>query len=78
MWEFIIKLVVYVVISIALNYFLADEGADSPSKKPGELDFPVVTASAVVPVIFGTQILRGPNVVWYGDIKTIPWEQCYG
>jgi len=76
MLSFFIRLIIYVIISYALSYFLADDGPEHPSAKPGSIDGTVVTASESVPVLFGTCILNHPNLVWYGHIKTTPWMKC--
>jgi hypothetical protein len=35
----------------------------------GDFDFPTATESRVIPLIWGTVKMRGPNVVWYGDFR---------
>ena len=34
----------------------------------GDFQFPTATEDRIVPVLWGTVRLRGPNVVWYGDL----------
>jgi hypothetical protein len=45
-----------------------------PPRAASLSDFKVPTAEAgrPVPVIFGTVMLKGPNVVWYGNLFTDP------
>jgi hypothetical protein len=45
-----------------------------PPRAASISDFKVPTAEAgrPVPVIFGTVMLKGPNVVWYGNLFTDP------
>ena len=76
MSAFIVRLIIYVIINLLIHFLFADSGPEIADAKPGEFEAPVVTASQSIPVLFGTQIMSAPNVVWYGNIKTIPWEKC--
>lgn len=42
-------------------------------KPPGvnEIQAPVAEENLEIPVLFGTRDLGGPNVIWYGDLKTV-------
>ena len=40
--------------------------------KLGDFQFPTATEGRVVPLVWGTVQLRGPNVVWYDDLKVNP------
>ena len=35
----------------------------------GDFQFPTTTKDRVVPIVFGTVRIKGPNVVWYGDLR---------
>ncbi len=70
---FIVKLIIYMVISYAIAYLMQDDGPDTPGAKPGQFEAPVVTASDSIPVLFGERILKSPNVVWYGHISSTPY-----
>lgn len=65
MWWFIAFLVVL---------FLAIALAPPPAEVPAVEQFETATAKEgdVVIVVFGTRDIKAPNVVWYGDIKTVP------
>jgi len=45
------------------------EGAKPASL--GDFQFPTSTEGRAVPIIWGTVRLNGPNVGWYGDLKTV-------
>jgi len=47
--------------------------ADDPV--PGELTATTVDASSPVAILFGTRLLKQPNLIWYGDIGTTPIVQ---
>lgn len=38
----------------------------------GEFTFPTATAGRPIPVIWGTAKLLSPNVIWYGNLFTVP------
>lgn len=35
----------------------------------GDFNFPTATQGRVVPLVWGRAMLKGPNVVWYGDLR---------
>lgn len=37
----------------------------------GDVTAPTAQEGIEIPVLFGTRDLNGPNVVWYGDLKTV-------
>ena len=37
-----------------------------------DFDLPTAEEGRPIPVVFGTMLLRGPNVVWAGDLKVDP------
>lgn len=43
-------------------------------------DFTVPTADPgrPIPIIFGTVLVKGPNVVWFGDLRTVPIQAPSG
>jgi len=49
--------------------------------KPGtieESDVPVANAADPIPKIYGTVWVKSPNVVWYGDLRTVPIRRKEG
>lgn len=38
----------------------------------GDFNFPTATEGRVVPIIWGTIKMQGPNVVWYGGLEQVP------
>jgi hypothetical protein len=59
------------VVSILLNELLGPKPAveDQRPKGLGDFQFPTATEGRVVPLVWGRVRLRGPNVVWYGDLE---------
>ncbi len=67
-WEYL----VFYLVTALLSYALTPK---PPQPKPAALtDFDVPTSDSdrPIPVVFGTVRVTGPNVVWYGDLYTIP------
>lgn len=66
---FWITLIIYVVLFV-LSELLRPK-PDIEDAKPaglGDFQFPTATEDRVVPLLWGTIQIRGPNVVWYGDL----------
>ena len=45
---------------------------DARPAAAGDFSFPTATEGRVVPIIWGRVRLAGPNVVWYGNIRSTP------
>lgn len=70
MFSFLVKL----AIMVALAYFLRPKPPKPPSppKPTGleEFDIPTAEEGRPLQVLFGKRRIKGPNVVWYGDLKS--------
>ena len=67
MW-YLVVIVVAALVSVAL-------APKPPEPKPASLsdvDAPPAEEGRPIPVVFGTVLLRGANVVWYGDLAADP------
>jgi len=56
--------------SFALSQFL-QPGPDIENARPaglGQFQFPTATEGRVIPLVWGTTLVKGPNVVWHGDL----------
>lgn len=71
-------------VTLLLNVFIAiladllrpkpkNEGAKPAGL--GDFSFPTATEGRVVPLIWGTVQISGPNIVWFGDLKQTPIVQ---
>lgn len=65
---------VFQLALLVISYFVSAALAPKPPKpKPAALedfDIPVAEQGRPVPVVFGTVLITGPNVLWYGDLRT--------
>ena len=69
--NFLVQLAVLVIANL-ISQALAPK---PPKPKPAaisDFDVPVAEQGRPVPVVFGTVLVRGPNVIWYGDLSTTP------
>ena len=59
-----------VVALTALQYILSPKPKTPKLEPADKIDVPGSIVGKEIPVIFGTVIIRDPNVPWFGDIKT--------
>jgi hypothetical protein len=45
---------------------------DALPKTLDDFNFPTATEGRAIPLNWGTDLLKGPNVIWYGDLRTVP------
>ena len=78
-WNFIAQLVLGLVLS-AISYALSPRPKVAKPKAAGLDDFSLPTAEEgrPIPVIFGTVLITGPNVVWAGDLRVDPIKKKGG
>lgn len=63
----------YLVVLIVAALVIQALAPKPPAPKPASLkDFDVPTAEQdrPIPVVFGTVTVSGPNVIWYGNLRT--------
>lgn len=70
--SFLIMFVIAVAISYAA-YLLAPK-PKQPTYEAADLNAPTVSAGRPVPVVFGTVLLKSPNVLWFGDKQQRDYE----
>ncbi|MEX2524438.1 MAG: hypothetical protein WD750_05735 [Gammaproteobacteria bacterium] len=66
--------IAFLVVSFAISAFLrpgAGQNIPEPAKL-GELDVPTAEEGKPIPVLFGRRQMKAPNVIWYGDLRTVP------
>jgi hypothetical protein len=71
-WFQIVLFIGSTILSYLLRPPSQTPGKIDPPEPAGLSDFNIPTASAgrEIPVVFGTRWVKGPNVVWYGDLRT--------
>lgn len=78
-WSFIARLVLALALS-AISYALNPRQKNEPPRAAALDDFSLPTAEEgrAIPVVFGTVLMTGPNVVWAGDLKVNPIREKGG
>lgn len=67
MWWFVAALVLVSVYS----YSQTPKTQTTPPAGLNEIKAPIAEEGAEIPVLFGTRDLEGPNVVWFGHLRTV-------
>lgn len=67
MWWYIAVFAVALVVA----YAYAPKPQSQPPAGLGDVKVPTAEEGREIPVLFGTRHIEGPNVVWYGDLKTV-------
>ena len=72
-WMFIARLVLGLLLS-AIAYALSPRPKTETPRAAGldDLSVPTAEEGRPIPVVFGTVLIRGANVVWAGDLKVDP------
>lgn len=70
-WEYLAVLVIAIIIGVAL----APKPQSNPPAGFDEIQVPTAEEGREIPVLFGTRRLTGPNVVWYGDLESVPVQK---
>lgn len=67
MWWYVAVFVVALVVA----YAATPKPQSQPPAGLGDINVPTAEDGRAIPVLFGTRKLRGPNVVWYGDLRVV-------
>ena len=58
------------VVALVLVTALAPKPQSAKPAGLGDVQAPTAEEGREIPVLFGTRLCRGPNIVWYGDFET--------
>ncbi|MBN2691996.1 MAG: hypothetical protein JXR43_09130 [Burkholderiaceae bacterium] len=75
------QFVYYLVVLIAAVLVTQALAPKQPEPKPASLDdvdAPTAEEGRPIPVLFGSVLITGPNVVWYGDLAFDPIRRSGG
>lgn len=59
------------VVSFVVAYATAPKPQSQKPAGLGDLQVPTAEEGREVPVLFGTRDIKAPNIVWYGDLRTV-------
>lgn len=66
------------IIALVVSYSMTPKPETRPPAGLDEFQVPTAEVGREIPVLFGTRYLHGPNVVWYGDLRTVPVKKKGG
>ena len=66
------------VVGLVLSFSLQPKPEVRPPAGLDEVQAPTAEVGREIPVLFGRRILEGPNVVWFGDLRTTPVQKRGG
>jgi hypothetical protein len=71
---------IILIISFVLQFILIPKPQNVKPASLDDFDVPVVEEGKEIGVLSGTEMLKGPNVTWWGDLRTkaIKGERRYG
>lgn len=59
------------VVALVVAYTMAPKPETRPPAGFDEIQAPTAEVGREIPVLFGRRKLEGPNVVWYGHLRTV-------
>ena len=66
------------VVALVVAYCMAPKPQTAPPPGMGEVKGPTAQEGREIPVLFGTRIVSGPNILWFGDVKAMPIKEEVG
>ena len=63
---------IYFVVAFVLAYAMTPKPQNAKPAGLSEFQLPTAEVGREIPVLFGTRDINGPNVVHYGDLRTVP------
>lgn len=73
-WWYVAAFFVALVVAVAL----APKPQSQPPAGLGDIKAPTAEEGREIAVLFGTRLMEGPNVVWYGDFQAVPVQKKGG
>jgi hypothetical protein len=59
------------VAALVVGSFLRPKQQSARSAGLDEFNVPTAEVGRNIPVLFGTKKIKSPNIVWYGDLRTV-------
>lgn len=59
------------IVALVVSYSMVPKPQSQPPAGLGDFQVPTAEEGREIPVLFGTRDITGPNVVWYGDLRTV-------
>lgn len=62
---------IFFVVGLVLAFTMTPKPESRPPAGLDEIQAPTAEVGREIPVLFGRRKLEGPNVVWYGHLRTV-------
>lgn len=59
------------VVALVASYAMMPKPQNAKPAGLADIQAPTAEDGREIPVLFGTRDINGPNVVWYGDLRTV-------
>lgn len=66
------------VVALVVAYTMQPKPETRPPAGIDEVQAPTAEVGREIPVLFGLRKLEGPNVTWYGHLRSIPIKKKGG
>lgn len=66
------ELAIYIIALVLVVALMPTPKSTVKPASLADIDAPTAEPGRPIPVVFGTVLLKSPNVVWYGDFKYQP------
>jgi hypothetical protein len=63
--------VVIFIVAMVVGYALMPRPQTQPPPGVNQIQVPTAEEGREIAVLFGEKYISGPNVVWYGDFRTV-------
>lgn len=67
MWQVIAAIAITLLV---VSYANRPKPQSRPRPSLEDLEAPTAEEGREIPVLFGCRNIKGPNIVWYGDLRT--------
>jgi hypothetical protein len=59
------------IVALVVAYAMAPKPQSQPPATLDDIKAPTADVGREIGVLFGTRDIKGPNVVWYGHLRTV-------
>ncbi|EOV8094052.1 TPA: hypothetical protein NGR52_004207 [Vibrio parahaemolyticus] len=66
------------LIALAASIFIKPKTVEPKAATLSDFSIPTAEENRAIPVLFGTRLISGSNVVWYGDLSKRAIKQKSG
>lgn len=61
-------IIVTIIVAAAVAYAIQPRMPEAPRPTLDNFSAPTAEEGRPVPIVFGTCVVKSPNIVWYGDL----------